>query len=99
MTEKESNLLEKRAAAAGISKAEFVRQMVFGQQPQPLPEPAFWAHMEDLYAIHALLQGEPRRRMQQLILDIQAEATQPKEVSKHGNHQPVAHQGQPQAIS
>ncbi len=99
MTEKESSLLEKRAADAGISKAEYVRQMVFGHQPQPLPKPAFWAHMEDLYAIHELLQGEPRRRMQQLILAIQTEATQPKEVKAHGNHQPVAHQGQPQAVS
>ncbi len=96
MTEKESQALEKRAAAAGISKAEYVRQMVFGHQPQPLPEPAFWTHMEDLYAIHELLQDEPRRRMQQLILAIQAEATQPKEVTARGNHQPVAHQGQPE---
>ncbi len=91
MTEKESQTLEKRAAAAGISKAEYVRQMIFGRVPQPLPEHAFWTHMEDLYAIHELLQDDPRRRMQQLILAIQAEATQPKEVTAHGNHQPVAH--------
>ena len=94
MSEKESKKLDQWSQAAGISKAEYVRQKVFGKEPQPKPASAFWNHMDDLYAIHDQLKEEHTRQMlQRLILTIQAEATLPKEVTDHGNHQPMAHQG------
>lgn len=92
MTEKESKKLERWAEAAGISKAEYVRQKVFGKEPQATPTNAFWNHMADLYAIHEQTHNiSLRKEIQKLILEIQAEATSPKEVSGDGNHQPVAH--------
>ena len=94
MTEKESQKLQKWADRAGLSKAEYVRQKVFGKEPQPKPASAFWNHMDDLYAIHDQLKEENAKQMlQRLILTIQAEATLPKEVTDHGNHQSMAHQG------
>ena len=94
MTEKESIKLDQWSQAAGLSKAEYVRQKVFGKEPQPKPASAFWNHMDALYAIHDQLKEEHTRQMlQRLILTIQAEATLPKEVTDHGNDQPMAHQG------
>ena len=67
---------------------------MFGKEPQPKPTSAFWNHMDDLYAIHDQLKEEHTRKMlQRLILTIQTEATLPKEVTDHGNHQLMAHQG------
>ena len=92
MTEKESQKLQKWADRAGLSKAEYVRQKVFGKEPQPMPTPAFWNHMDTLYALHDRLKdAELKQLLQQLILTIQAEATQPKEVTEDGNYQPLAH--------
>ncbi len=94
MTEKESKKLDQWSQAAGLSKAEYVRQKVFGKEPQPMPTPAFWNHMDALYVIHDRLKdAESKQLLQQLILTIQAEATLPKEVTDHGNDQPMAHQG------
>ena len=92
MTEKESQKLQKWADRAGLSKAEYVRQKVFGKEPQPMPTPAFWKHLAELSAIHDQIHNITlRRQIQKLILDIQAEATSPKEVSNHGNNEAVAH--------
>ena len=92
MSEQESQKLDRLAERAGISKAEYVRQKVFGKEPQPMPTPAFWNHMDTLYTLHDRLKdAESRKLLQQLILTIQAEATQPKEVTDDGNHQLMAH--------
>ena len=92
MSERESQKLDRLAESAGISKAEYVRQKVFGKEPQPMPTSAFWNHMDTLYALHDRLKdAESRKLLQQLILTIQAEATLPKEVTEDGNHQPMAH--------
>jgi len=92
MTEKESRKLKKQAEKAGISQAEFVRQKVFGLEPVPMPDNAFWNHMEDLYEIHDQIKEESiRAQLRQLILTIQSEATSPREVILHGNDEAVAH--------
>ena len=92
MSEQESKKLDQWSQAAGISKAEYVRQKVFGKEPQPMPTPAFWNHMDTLYALQDQLKEEHTRQMlQRLILTIQTEATLPKEVMDDGNHQPMAH--------
>ncbi len=94
MTEKESQKLQRWADRAGLSKAEYVRQKVFGKEPQPMPTPAFWNHMDALYAIHDQMKEENVKQMiQHLILEIQAEATLPKEVTDDGDNETVAHQG------
>ena len=95
MTGKESQKLQRWADQAGIPKAEYVRQKVFGKEPQPMPTPAFWNHLAELSAIHDQTHNITlRKQIQKLILDIQAEATQPKEVTNDGNDEVVAHQGQ-----
>ena len=92
MSEQESQKLDRLAERAGSSKAEYGRQKVFGKEPQPMPTPAFWKHMDTLYALHNRLKNtESKQLLQQLILTIQAEATQPKEVTEDGNYQPLAH--------
>ena len=59
-----------------------------------MPTPAFWNHLADLSAIHDQIHNITlRKQMQKLILEIQAEATLPKEVRTDGNHQAVAHSG------
>ena len=85
MTEKESQKLQKWADRAGLSKAE---------EPQPMPTPAFWKHLAELSAIHDQIHNITlRKQIQKLILEIQAEATSPKEVTDHGNNEAMAHQG------
>ena len=92
MTEKESQKLQRWADRAGLSKAEYVRQKVFGKEPQPLPKPAFWNHLAELSAIHDQIHNVMlRKQIQKLILEIQSEATSPKEVTNHGNNEAVAH--------
>ena len=92
MSEQESKKLDQWSQAAGISKAEYVRQKIFGKEPQPMPTPAFWNHMDTLYTIHDRLKdAESKQLLQQLILTIQAEATLPKEVAEDGDYQPMAH--------
>ena len=92
MTEKESIKLRKQAEKAGISQAEFVRQKVFGLEPAPMPDNAFWTHMADLYAIHDRVQDESiREHIRRLILTIQREATAPREVESDGDNEAVAH--------
>ena len=92
MTEKESQKLQKWADRAGLSKAEYVRQKVFGKEPQPMPAPAFWNHLAELSAIHDQTYNTTlRKQIQKLLLDIQAEATSPKEVRDNGDNEAVAH--------
>lgn len=92
MTEVESKKLQHRAEKAGISQAEFIRQKVFGLEPAPMPDNAFWNHMAELYEIHDALTDENiRDHIRQLILSIQSEATSPREVMPHGNDEAVAH--------
>ena len=94
MTEKESQKLQRWADRAGLSKAEYMRQKVFGKEPQPLPKPTFWNHLAELSDIHDQTHNITlRKQIQKLILEIQAEATQPKEVTDDGNHEVVAYQG------
>lgn len=74
-----------------------MRQKVFGKEPQPMPTPAFWNHLADLSAIHDQTHNITlRKQIQKLILEIQAEATSPKEVTDYGNHQAVAHSRSPE---
>ena len=92
MTQKESQKLQQWAERAGIPKAEYVRQKVFGKEPQPMPDDVFWKRLAELSAIHDRIHNITlRKQMEKLILEIQAEATLPKEVINHGDHQPVAH--------
>ena len=92
MTEKESQKLQKWADRAGLSKAEYVRQKVFGQEPQPMPTTAFWNYLAELSAIYDQIRNITlRKQIQKLILEIQAEATSPKEVTDYGNDETVAH--------
>lgn len=94
MTEKESKKLQRWADRAGLSKAEYVRQKVFGKEPQPMPTPAFWNHLAELSAIHDQTHNITlRKQLQKLILEVQAEATLPKEVTDDGNDEAVAYQG------
>ena len=96
MTEKESQKLQKWADRAGLSKAEYVRQKVFGKEPQPMPTSAFWKHLAELSAIHDQTHNITlRKQIQKLILEIQSEATSPKEVTNHGDNEAMAHQGPP----
>ena len=89
MDESESRKLEKWAKKSGLSKAEFIRQRVFGKEPHEMPEPVFWEHMEELYKIHGRIKDPGARRdLEQFILSIQKEATQ-GEVSNRGNHKSV----------
>ena len=59
-----------------------------------MPAPAFWNHMAELSAIHDQIHNVMlRKQIQKLILEIQAEATLPKEVTNHGNNEAMAYQG------
>ena len=92
MSEAESRKLEKWAKKSGLSKAEFIRQKVFGKEPHEMPEPVFWAHLEELYKLHGKIKdSEPRKDLEQFIMAVQREATQ-GEVRIRGNHKPLEHE-------
>ena len=89
MSETESRKLERWTRKAGLSKAEYIRKKLFGKEPCELPEPAFWAHLEELYKIHGRIKDPSTRKdLEQFILTVQKESTQGKEVC-HGNDKPV----------
>lgn len=57
-----------------------------------MPAPAFWNHLAELSATHDQTHNITlRKQIQKLILEIQSEATSPKEVTDHGNNEAVAH--------
>ena len=59
-----------------------------------MPTSAFWNHLAELSAIHDQIHNTTlRKQIQKLILEIQSEATSPKEVTDDGNNEAVAHSG------
>ena len=57
-----------------------------------MPTSAFWNHLAELSAIYDQTNNIAlRKQIQKLILEIQAEATSPKEVTADGNNETVAH--------
>lgn len=89
MTEAESRKLEKLAKKAGLSKAGFIRQKVFGKEPHEMPKPIFWLHLDELYKIHGKIKDPiPRKDLERFILTVQKEATQ-GEVNLNGDYKPL----------
>ena len=82
-------IIERRGT--GAIKTDALKK-VFGKEPQPMPDDVFWKRLAELSAIHDRIHNITlRKQMEKLILEIQAEATLPKEVINHGDDEPVAH--------
>ena len=52
LTEKEKADLDRYAKGCGLSRNEFIRQLILGKTPRPKQPEEFWAFMDVLYDIH-----------------------------------------------
>ena len=52
LTEKEKADLDQYAKRCGLSRNEFIRQLIQGKSPRPKQPEGFWAFMDVLYDIH-----------------------------------------------
>jgi predicted DNA-binding protein len=80
--------LAKRAEKAGVPMAEYVRSVLTKKVLAVEPPDELWPLMENLYSIHDMLLRirkpeftEAARRLEQAILNLQAELTEPRKAA------------------
>ena len=88
MPAKQRDQLEKRAEKAGVPMAEYVRSVLTKKVLAMEPPDELWPLMENLYSIHDRLLRirkpeftEAARRLEQMILDLQAALTEPRKAA------------------
>lgn len=55
LSDEEAADLKAKADLCGLTETEFIRQLIRGQVPKPLPEDRFWDKMNELYECHSRL--------------------------------------------
>lgn len=55
LSDEEAADLKAKAELCGLTETEFIRQLIRGQAPKPLPEDRFWDKMNELYECHSRL--------------------------------------------
>lgn len=55
LSDEEAADLKAKAELCGLTETEFIRQLIRGQVPKPLPEDRFWDKMNELYECHSRL--------------------------------------------
>ena len=80
--------LTKRAEKAGVPMAEYVRNVLTRKVLAAEPPDELWPLLENLYSIHDMLLRirkpeftEAARRLEQMILDLQAALTEPRKAA------------------
>ena len=68
---KEKEKIERSAKSCGMSVSGYVRQCCLGRALRSKPPDVFWALLEELYAITALLPTTEQERLSRLILRLQ----------------------------
>lgn len=53
--------LKAKAELCGLTETEFLRQLIRGQAPKPLPEDRLWDKMNELYECHSRLKRRARQ--------------------------------------
>ena len=97
LSDDEAADLKKKAELCGLTETEFIRQLIRGQMPKPLPEDRFWDKMNELYDCHSRLKrradqfkndtklhrfySERAEELQDLVIKIIDRFTQPDPVS------------------
>lgn len=80
LSEEESEILKRCAAACGLSQSALIRQLCKGKVPKPQPKKEFWELLNALYDVHNSFQNcvkyEPPaleicKEIEGLILDLQ----------------------------
>ena len=61
LSDEEAAELKEKAALCGLSETEFIRQLIRGLMPKPLPEDRFWDKMNELYDCHSRLKRRAER--------------------------------------
>ena len=74
LSDEEAADLKAKAKLCGLTETEFLRQLIRGQAPKPLPEDRFWDKMNELYECHSRLkrrakQYENDQQLHQFYLD------------------------------
>ena len=88
MPVKQRDQLAKRAEKAGVPMAEYVRNVLTRKVLAAEPPDELWPLLENLYSIHDMLLRirkpeftEAARRLEQMILDLQAALTEPRKAA------------------
>ena len=98
LSDEEAADLKKKSELCGLSETEFIRQLIHGQAPKPLPEDRFWDKMNELYECHSRLKlradqykndpelhqfySERADELQDLVIKIIERFTQPVPISE-----------------
>lgn len=91
LSPEESQKLKRSAASCGLSQTEYLRQLCNGNVPKVQPKKAFWKLLDELYQLHETLKksvdstpdaAESCRIIERLIVNLQAECTQPESISQ-----------------
>lgn len=97
LSDEEAADLKAKAELCGLSETEFIRQLIRGLMPKPLPEDRFWDKMNELYVCHSRLKRradqfkndpvlhqfytERADELQDLVIRIIERFTQPEPIS------------------
>lgn len=61
LSDEEAADLKAKAELCGLTETEFLRQLIRGQAPKPLPEDRFWDKMNELYECHSRLKRRAKQ--------------------------------------
>ena len=61
LSDDEAADLKAKAELCGLTETEFLRQLIRGQAPKPLPEDRFWDKMNELYECHSRLKRRAKQ--------------------------------------
>ena len=94
LSDDEATDLKKKAELCGLTETEFIKQLIHGLVPKPLPEDRFWDKMNELYECHSRLKrradqfkndpklqqfySERAEELQDLVIKIIERFTQPE---------------------
>ena len=91
MLEQEKEDVQKFADACGLSMSAFCRMIISGYEPKAIPKEAFWKFLNELIDIENMLESgsEPSKKIQEVILRMQAKMTVPERNNIYGNNKSV----------
>ena len=108
VTESESKHVNAAAHHCGLTQSAYIRMILAGRQPKPIPPPVFWEHMDILYIIHNGLRNiansggedselarELQESLQREILRVQTAFTLPERSDRYGDNKAMGDQRQP----
>jgi hypothetical protein len=93
LSEKEKENVQRFSDACGLSMSAFCRLIVSGYAPKRVPNEDFWKLLNELTDIQSMLESgsDTSKKLQEIILRLQAKMTVPERSNIYGNNKPVGY--------